>query len=160
MLGQGSDPDGDSLIFKWSQVSGASCNIESPNKESSSISGLVPGYYYFRLEVSDGYEISSDMVRIAVKQNTVGSSAMISNALEVYPNPANNLIIINLAHYVEAEMLTISNTSGQLLLSKHLAGKKSKTEVDISELDAGIYFVKLYAADGSYVARIIKSSEK
>jgi len=158
--GQGSDPDGDSLVYKWSQVSGASCNIESPDLETTNVSGLKPGSYYFRLEISDGYEVSSDMVRVRVIESTVGIATLGSDKLEVYPNPADDLIIITIADHIEAEMLTISNTSGQLVFSRHLKRKMSKTEVDISELEAGIYFVNLHAADGNYVARIIKSSEK
>ena len=160
LLGQGSDPDGDSLIFKWSQLSGATCTIESPDQEATFISGLSPGYYYFRMEVFDGYELVSDMVRIAVKENTVGMSNPLSNKLEAYPNPANDLLIIKLPESTCPGKLSITNVMGQQVFSRDFSNQEELTELDISDLETGIYFIKLGSSKGAYVTRVIKSQNE
>ncbi len=157
LLGQVSDEDGDSLVFKWSKVSGADCIIESPGTEVTNISGLKPGSYYFRLEVSDGYEVSSDMMRIKVIESTAGTGTLISNKLEVYPNPATDLLMVSIPETTGKARLTVSNSLGQLVFTQAVSEVKGKIEVDISDLEDGIYFVKLETSKGSYVARILKS---
>ena len=121
LTGQGSDPDDDSLVFRWSQVSGAPCLIESPGKAVTNVLGLIPGNYYFRLEVSDAYEVSSDLVRITVKQNTVGSSPLISNKLEIYPNPVSNMLMLSIPENFIPDKLTITNIMGQVVLKPTIA---------------------------------------
>ncbi len=159
LAGQGSDPDDDPLVYKWSKVSGAECTIESPHTPVTNIIGLAPGSYYFRLEVSDGLEVTSDMVRITVKQSTVGTPEMIAGPLEVYPNPAGNLLVVNIPEHILAVNLTVTNTLGQIVLTQSFSENNRNTDVDITDLENGIYFVKLDALTVSFVARIIKAGE-
>jgi hypothetical protein len=159
LLGQGSDLDGDSLVYRWSKVSGRSCTFESPNTESCNISGLVAGNYYIQLEVSDGYEVSSDRMKIVVKHITVGTFQETANKLEVYPIPVSNLLVLNYPAYLGMGRMSITNAMGQLVFTRAVSTGKGKSEVDISELEAGIYLVNLDTSKGSFVARIIKTNK-
>jgi len=61
----------------------------------------------------------------------------------IYPNPANDFIIVD--NLTSGECLDFYNSLGNIVLRKHL--HLSKEEVDISSLPAGIYFIKI--KDGS-----------
>lgn len=64
------DPDGKIATYKWSKVKGSSAKITSPNKASTSITGLSKGTYVFKLEVTDNKKASSsDQVEVVVEGN-------------------------------------------------------------------------------------------
>lgn len=55
------DPEGDALVFTWSQQSGpATAQISTPNQAKTEISGLLPGEYAFLLKVVDSAGNASD----------------------------------------------------------------------------------------------------
>jgi len=65
--GSGSgDPDGDPLLYLWTQVSGPPTPIANPMTAVASLTPLALGSYEFRLNVSDGVNFSTDNVVITV----------------------------------------------------------------------------------------------
>ena len=80
-----------------------------------------------------------------------------ANQLSVFPNPANEMLNINL-HNASIENCIISNAIGQIVYN----GAKEinahhKIQLNISNLNAGVYFVKVRSSAGSYAAKFIKS---
>ena len=64
----------------------------------------------------------------------------LSTAVEIYPNPANDLIYINSNSEV-AQEVQIFNTNGQQLLTKIIAG--DYTRMDVSQLSKGFYLINI-----------------
>ncbi|HSA84306.1 MAG TPA: hypothetical protein VLF20_05500, partial [Patescibacteria group bacterium] len=54
LTGSGSDPDGDTITYAWTKVSGPNASIVSPTAATTNVTGLVEGTYVFKLVVSDG----------------------------------------------------------------------------------------------------------
>jgi hypothetical protein len=80
-----------------------------------------------------------------------------ANQLKVFPNPANELLNINLQNSV-IENCIISNALGQTVFSSaNEINSNHNIQLNISHLSAGVYFVKVSASDGSYNAKFIKS---
>ena len=77
LTGTASDPDGDSMTYLWSEVSGPACTIASPTSISTPVNGLLVGLYTFKFTATDvwGAATSSTMT-VTVSQN----HAPISNA--------------------------------------------------------------------------------
>ncbi|UII24169.1 PKD domain-containing protein [Fulvivirga ligni] len=76
LSGSGTDPDGNSLTYSWSQINGPSVSISNANAASTSVNGLASGNsYVFRLTVSDGSLSSTDDVTITVTPDNTGSTA-------------------------------------------------------------------------------------
>ncbi|SHG02873.1 PKD domain-containing protein, partial [Flavisolibacter ginsengisoli] len=85
LIGNGSDPDGTIASFSWSKMSGGNAVIESPSTASTTISGLEPGAYIFRLTVTDNKGASSwDEVNVMVSDIQTGSSSPTANDFESY----------------------------------------------------------------------------
>lgn len=70
-----------------------------------------------------------------------------------YPNPANNFLLIELDKTISGT-LSISNLNGQELIRQQL--KEIKTQIDITNLSNGVYFVKLITDKTVDVKKIIK----
>ncbi len=74
---------------------------------------------------------------------------------KIYPNPNNGLFIIETGNSNSVITIDVVSACGQLLLTKNIAANSVKTQIDISEFCAGIYFIKLYYAEGVNVMKIV-----
>jgi hypothetical protein len=74
-------------------------------------------------------------------------------AVIVYPNPVRN--VLHLQSSVAVEQIRIYNLSGQQV--KHVASPG--TQVNVSDLPAGLYFVRIITADGNETIQKIVNSE-
>jgi photosystem II stability/assembly factor-like uncharacterized protein len=68
-------------------------------------------------------------------------SQSISSSINVYPNPATDKITIKTSPTPTRSQLTIMNLNGEEILTQSLI--KPKTQIDISSLPSGVYFVRL-----------------
>jgi hypothetical protein len=85
----------------------------------------------------------------------MGSSAVEINELIeeseknlVYPNPANSKLHLITPTSEELMLMEILNPLGQVCYTKRLHNASENIEVDTSELQQGIYYVKTYAKSG------------
>ncbi len=72
--GSGSDPDGDTLSFTWSQSSGQAVTINNPNQAAATftspdVAAGAPETLQFRLDVNDGAITRGDIVNVRVEEN-------------------------------------------------------------------------------------------
>lgn len=74
------------------------------------------------------------------------------NALSIYPNPAKSSV--NISYKSSLVALKIYNTLGQEVDSKNNLG--SSVELDLSNLESGIYILKLLTTSESQSFRIVK----
>jgi hypothetical protein len=80
-----------------------------------------------------------------------------SNQLKVFPNPANELLNISLQNSAIQNCI-ITNALGQTVYnSANEINGNHKIQLNISNLNQGVYFVKVRASNGSYNAKFIKS---
>jgi hypothetical protein len=77
-----------------------------------------------------------------------------NNLLRVYPNPANERIIIESGQLSDQGAITITNGQGQVILSREIEG--FKTEIQIKSLSSGVYFVRLVTDKGTSIAKFVK----
>ena len=69
--GTGSDPEGNTITFSWTQVSGPTVTITGAATANAALSGLTDGNtYVFRLTVSDGALTTADDVTVNVLSAT------------------------------------------------------------------------------------------
>ncbi len=77
-----------------------------------------------------------------------------SSLLKVYPNPANEKVTIETAEPADQGVISFTNSQGQEILNIKAAGVK--TVVPVTNLPAGLYFVKMISNRFISVEKFIK----
>ena len=72
---------------------------------------------------------------------SIGMTLPSNTTLNLSPNPAMDKITISIPIAFEAGKLTLVNIQGQQLITRPITEKK--TQIDISSLPGGVYFVRL-----------------
>ena len=99
--------------------------------DANTISGE---YYYCVYPVFDGCQGEMDCHLVNYDPSDV---IELAEQISIYPNPAKDQLTLSLN---EAAMVQIINLQGQTVMDFSLSGEKT---VDVSQLPAGIYFVKV-----------------
>lgn len=99
-------------------------------------------------EVNNTFEDS-----IVLKNTTVGTGTDIitSKNTKIYPNPATDLVYIEMPTGENADVIEIYNQIGSLIKRTELSNK-----IHVSELPQGFYLIKVTSGDKSVTKRIIK----
>lgn len=109
--------------------------------------------YYASQTVNNCESRNVESSRLAVTVHlTLANQAFDNRVISVYPNPANDLLNVVFADKLHS--VQIYNTIGQSVLAQY--PNKEQTRLDISGLQAGIYFVKINTATKQQTVKIIK----
>jgi len=76
-----------------------------------------------------------------------------NNPFIIYPNPAERELFIE-SSYNQNYLISITNSQGQLLKQDNMSG--AKNTIDVSQYEAGIYFVKIQTESGVQTMRFVK----
>jgi hypothetical protein len=88
-------------------------------------------------------------------QTTLGTSDFeFSNYFTLYPNPVNDVLNINAVQAIEIQSLAIYDILGQLVIA--VPNAKSVSNIDVSKLRTGTYFIKVKSDKGSSNMKFIK----
>jgi Secretion system C-terminal sorting domain len=94
-------------------------------------------------------------VCISLDLNAVEEVSMTKANMQLFPNPANNLLNIKLPSN-ETYIAAVYNVSGQIVKSIN-SSQVGTTSLDISSLAPGVYEVKCISAKGNYISRFVKN---
>ena len=94
-------------------------------------------------------DVVNEQVVIPDAKTGTGVAELTSSiGMEVFPNPTSGLLSVNTS--VDVEFIAIVNLSGETVLSS------TSTQLDVSALDAGVYFVLATTEDGIAASQFIK----
>jgi len=71
--------------------------------------------------------------------------------IQIYPNPAKNLLRIENIKNIEIESMSLTNMNGQII--KEFDSKK--TQLNISEIASGLYFLKISYKNGEFTEKLM-----
>jgi DNA-binding beta-propeller fold protein YncE len=74
--------------------------------------------------------------------------------LEIYPNPASSYLNVQINEGERNSTLSIYNTQGSLV--KTVPVNSDSEEIDVSELPAGVYILKLHDERVPFIKQFIK----
>jgi hypothetical protein len=94
-------------------------------------------------------EPSSDTILITFP--AVGVNNLGGNSINVYPNPAND--VVNIVSTTDIRTVEVLNYIGQLVYTNTSVSGKTM-QLHVSTLQAGVYFVKVTANDGLKTVKI------
>ena len=120
------------------------------------------GYVYYQIEAVNPNPctpskkvVNSSKSNIASNNVATGIYNYVDNAINIsiYPDPATDKLTIDASQSIP-KSIEILNIEGQII--KVITGSSNKTNVDISELPSGLYFVKVQTEKGIAVKKFIK----
>lgn len=156
IIGKGIDEDGDALSYYWEVVSGPSgFQISDSRSDSIMIAGLQPGVYLLRLTVWDGIEAVYDQVRLEVQRATA-TEKPVKPVMVVYPNPVHDVLHIEAGPNARIEKAALLDSTGRILNELTVPRHVESTQMDLSGLERGLYFLRVETAQGSKMQKIIK----
>lgn len=116
--------------------------------------GYAAGKNYYRIK-------QVDIDGTASYSTIVMANVPVKNSIIVYPNPVEELLIVDLSKAAghNARTLRIVNAVGQVLHQQHIAPGTVKTTVEAGELQPGIYIFEIIGADKKRIwsEKIIKN---
>lgn len=138
--------------------------------------GSPAGGYYYGPGVSAGYfwasaaGVGTHIISYVYTDSINGCSDTVSSTITVtactgindlvfnsdfniYPNPFNEILIIESFNTETSEVL-IFNVLGELMYSQKI--QKGKTEIDMSEISSGVYFIQSRAGEKISTQKLIK----
>ncbi len=136
----------------WSEL-GAGFGALNANGAINSICVSPAGTVYAGGAFTDssGYECVAKYGSIET-----GIAKINPQALNIYPNPANRLLEINLLNSFSSSMqLRVSDISGQTLIHRTI-NPAIKNELNVSSLPAGLYFIQLQDGQQNWVGKFVK----
>jgi len=130
------------------KVEGAGTSFEENNYYFAHLN-MVRGNNYYRLTQRDfdGHETQS---KIILLENKAGK-------ISIQPNPASDLIKVEFDNDISTDnTLEIRDINGKLFQSHHISVDENPFELNIAQLESGIYLIKFQNGSNTYVQRIIK----
>ena len=108
------------------------------------------GIYTFTVTVNDGEATAEASVTIEVVA-FIGVEENILNNVSIYPNPAEDFIMINSENVEFAEVIDIY---GRVITASEINGE---TRIDMSDFANGIYYVRLHSNGETAVQKVVKN---
>ena len=82
---------------------------------------------------------------------------VVSNEISVYPNPASDVVNINLGNInAENSVIELYSSVGQLVMSQNtLSVSGNMTQFETTDLDGGLYFIKVLTEGKIYTSSVV-----
>jgi hypothetical protein len=107
------------------------------------------GFHHFTPGVAGGVSLGLDSFSLT---STLSSENFETYNFEIYPNPVTTMLNISNINNVEIKNISVTDINGRVV--KNQAG--SLTQINVSDLNAGVYFVTIEAAEGKTTQKFIK----
>ena len=126
--------------------------FDDPNAQNVIATPTEVGEMTFVVTVSDGTSTKESSVDVLVKDCTsVGEDVL--NDINIYPNPAKDMLFVNLNKEASCISWTMMNVSGQTVKSSELSSMKF--EIDLKDVESGFYFLNIIVDDNRIVRKIV-----
>lgn len=107
-----------------------------------------------KCQTADAYMFMVDDFRVTSSNLKVDE--FFSSKFSTYPNPANNIVTISNTDNILLTNVVITDINGRNVKEVKV-NNASETEINISDLTAGIYFMNIQTDNGKAVKKIIKN---
>jgi hypothetical protein len=110
---------------------------------------VVVGTTYYATQTVNGIESTT---RLAVTISGLSTTNYTFEKLNYYPNPVKNSLTISNSSTIDE--VEITSILGQKMISKKV--NDLQTEINLSELSKGVYFVKVSSEGQEKIVKIVK----
>lgn len=141
---------GSGIIF-----SGEDPILTADQMTEAGLEGSFELCYTFEIHAAPGSsttdpDMSNNQSCITINRGEVAISENVVSEVSIYPNPATSVLNVNAAGYSQVEVI---NMLGQVVYSNSIS---NNAQINVSDLNNGVYFVRLSGANGTTTQKFIK----
>ncbi len=115
---------------------------------TGSVNNTVKGWYSLDYDVQDKQNNRANTVTRWVNVDANAINVPSDKTFELYPNPTNDKLNIQLQQGVNAVRWTVYDATGKLIVNGNLRGS---TQIDVATMAKGLYHLQLVDADGHII---------
>lgn len=124
---------------------GICCGYGIGNYELTDINGTV---------LAEGAEYDSvESTLMAMSAPVSVDEKLFSDQIAVFPNPANDFLIIDVNQTLGKYQFNVVNIVGQTVVSEENAN--GQTRLDVENLTSGVYFIEVKTSEGTITEKIV-----
>jgi Peptidase family C25, C terminal ig-like domain./Peptidase family C25./Propeptide_C25. len=116
---------------------------------------LSDGIYVYSVVATNAQGMNSAPAHVTVEVGVTGIEDVEVVNFQVYPNPASNVLNINVNGNAANVEYAIYNYQGQMMMRKALGSFEGTEQIDLSNVAKGIYFLRLTAGNQVDVQKIV-----
>lgn len=136
---------------QWTGTSTVNTNYSYPLNALNSSTNVIFRIVFHSDEGTNKQGVNVDNFLI---NGVLANESFELNDIAVYPNPSNGLVTISYGT-LEPTLIEVYDVSGKLILTKDNLST-TQTNIDLSTVSQGIYFIKISSDNQNIVKRIIK----
>jgi hypothetical protein len=111
----------------------------------------------FTVDAAIQGSISTNRFSIAFDVESLSNEDFEEPAFEFYPNPTDAILSINLGSYQATNTkVKIYDVTGRLLMQTNFTTNESIIQIDMSQLNTGLYFVEVAEGDKKFTSKVLK----
>lgn len=103
-----------------------------------------------------GNDADSVSIDDVIVNGTLGINEVLSSSFATFPNPADNVITLTNSNNSSVESISISDINGRTIKSIEV-DNVSEVQINVSDLNSGVYFMSINTAEGKAVKKFIKN---
>ncbi len=130
---------------RWDFGDGTSSTLRDPVHSYPATGQYTGNLYAFSL-------LGSDTAHFSL--NITGINTTAQERFEIWPNPADNYLVIDPKEPVKEYSVIITDLYGRKL--SNIAGIQGRKQVDLTLFAAGVYLIRVQTGDYSFVKKIIR----
>ena len=137
----------------WTVLSGSGI-FENPVTFNSQVSGYEEGENTFRWSVTNNGCLNSDDVIITYDPVNINDLSFLN--MQVYPNPTDGLINLTSTFDLMHAAIELTTITGQTVYFQRIEKSTNTYNIDISNLEKGLYVIKINANGKTGLMKLIK----
>ena len=111
----------------------------------------------FTVDAAIQGSISTNRFSIAFDIESLSNEDFEESAFEFYPNPTDATLSINLGSYQATNTkVKIYDVTGRLLMQTNFTTNESIIQIDMSQLNTGLYFVEVAEGNQKFTSKVLK----
>lgn len=133
----------DGSTFSWTVTGGEITEGQGTYMATIAWNGEGNGTISVEEETADGCTGSSEMFEVLIDDCTGIVDNISNKEVNLYPNPAKNMLNISFNSHIKSGIITIYDITGKLILTNEFQDKNSSQSINISAFEKGVYMIKV-----------------
>jgi hypothetical protein len=96
--------------------------------------------------------INGDQSSAVVTEFTTGINDLNNAKISVYPNPANDMLFVEVSEEADIQMLDLN---GKVIIMKARVNANETIEIDVESLASGVYFMRIYNDSFNSIRKVV-----